>query len=75
MRVALLHVVAFLAGGVLDEEEVVVGIACDRPVALFADLERPGLPCEQLQVHAHLGVWKDRPVLPVGLCEWRAALV
>ena len=44
MRVALLHVVALLAGGVLDEEEVVVGIACDRPVAIFADLERPGLP-------------------------------
>ena len=37
MRIALLHMIALLVGGVLDEEEVVVGIACDCSVKVVAD--------------------------------------
>ena len=37
MWIALLHMIALLVGGVLDEEEVVVGIACDCSVKVVAD--------------------------------------
>ena len=63
MRVALLHVVALLAGGVLDEEEVVLGIACDCAVKIVADGDASRLACEELEVYARLCVGVDRLIL------------
>ena len=70
MWVALLHIVALLVGGVLDEEEVVVGIARDRPVEVAAKGDAPRLACEELEVDARLGVGVDLLVLAVAAGQW-----
>ena len=70
MWVALLHIVALLVGGVLDEEEVVVGVAGDRPVEVAAKGDAPRLACEELEVDARLGVGVDLLVLAVAAGQW-----
>lgn len=69
MRVALLHIITLLAGGVLDEEEVVFGIACDRSVKIVADGNASRLACEELEIDARLSVGVDRLVLAVAASE------
>lgn len=69
MWVALLHIIALLVGGVLDEEEVVVGIACDCSVKIVADGNASRLACEELDVDAWLGVGVDRLVLAIAASE------
>ena len=69
MWVALLHIITLLAGGVFDEEEVVVGIACDRSVKIVVKGNAARLACEELEVDARLGVWVDRLVLAVAASE------
>ena len=69
MRVALLHIITLLVGGVLDEEEVVFGITCDRSVKIVAKGNAARLACEELEVDARLGVGVDRLVLAVAASE------
>lgn len=69
MWVALLHMTALLVGGVLDEEEVVVGIACDCAVKIVAKGNAARLASEELEVDARLGVGVDRLVLAVATSE------
>ena len=56
MWVALLHIITLLVGGVLDEEEVILGIACDNAVKIVAKGNAARLACEELEVDARLGV-------------------
>ena len=69
MRVALLHIITLLVGGVLDEEEVILGIASDRSVKIVAKGNAARLACEELEVDARLGVGVDRLVLAVAASE------
>ena len=69
MWVALLHIVALLVGGVLDEEEVILGIACDCSVKIVAKGNAARLASEELEVDARLGVGIDRLVLAVAASE------
>ena len=69
MWVALLHIITLLVGGVLDEEEVIVGIACDCTVNVVANRNAARLACEELEVDARLGVGVNRLVLAVAASE------
>ena len=69
MWVALLHIITFLVVGVLDEEEVILGIACDNAVKIVAKGNAAWLACEELEVDARLGVGVDRLVLAVAASE------
>lgn len=69
MRVALLHIITLLVGGVLDEEEVILGIASDCSVKIVAKGNAARLACEELEVDARLGVGVDRLVLAVAASE------
>ena len=48
MWVALLHIITLLVGGVFDEEEVILGIACDCSVKIVAKGYAVRLACEEL---------------------------
>lgn len=69
MWVALLHIITLLVGGVLDEEEVILGIACDCSVKIVAKGNAARLACEELEVDTWLGVWVDRLVLAIAASE------
>lgn len=69
MRVALLYIITLLVGGVLDEEEVILGIASDRSVKIVAKGNAARLACEELEVDVRLGVGVDRLVLAVAASE------
>lgn len=69
MWVALLHIITLLVGGVLDEEEVILSIACDNAVKIVAKGNAARLACEELEVYARLGVGVDRLVLAVAASE------
>lgn len=69
MRVALLHIITLLVGGVLDEEEVILGIACDNAVKIVAKGNAARLACEELEIDARLSVGVDRLVLAVAASE------
>lgn len=69
MWVALLHIITLLVGGVFDEEEVILGIACDCSVKIVAKGNAARLACEELEVDARLGVGVDRLVLAVAASE------
>ena len=67
--VALQDLVTLLVGGVLDEEEVVLVVACDSSVDIVADGKSSRLPCEELEVDARLGVRVYRLVVAVAASE------
>ena len=69
MWVALLHIITLLVGGVLDEEEVILSIACDNAVKIVAKGNAARLSCEELEVYARLGVGEDLLVLAVAASE------
>ena len=69
VRVTLQGLVPLLVGGILDEEEVVLIIACDGSVDIVADGESSWLPCEELEVDARLGVRIYRLMVAVAASE------
>ena len=69
MWVALLHIITLLVGDVFDEEEVILGIACDCTVKIVANGNSTRLACEELEVDAWLRVGIDRQVLAVAASQ------
>ena len=69
VRVAPQDLVPLPVGGVLDEEEVVLVVACDSSVDIVAYGESSRLPCEELEVDARLSVRIYRLVVAVAASE------